>query len=239
MTHNSSSAAVVGTGERAPRHRHVRREGDLPSAVCSPPTPPAFTIALSREAGANAPAVAQAVGERLGWPVYDRELVERIAAEMGLRGRVLEGIDEKAAGWPGEGLEELAAGVTVTQAGYVRHLKDTLLALAARGACVIVGRGAAQLLPAQATVRVRLVAPAGWRVALVGRHFGLSPEEAARWVETTDRQRTAFVTEHFGKDPTDLRQYDLVLNTGRFPVAACAEVIVDAVYGLQRCGAEK
>ena len=43
---------------------------------------PAFTIAISRQSGARGTTTARAVGERLGWAVYDRELVERIFAAL-------------------------------------------------------------------------------------------------------------------------------------------------------------
>ena len=44
-----------------------------------------FSIAISRDSGANGHLIARAVGARLDWPVYDKELVSRIAGEMGLR----------------------------------------------------------------------------------------------------------------------------------------------------------
>ena len=39
-------------------------------------------ICISREAGAGASALARMVGERLGWKVYDEELIEAIAHRM-------------------------------------------------------------------------------------------------------------------------------------------------------------
>ena len=80
---------------------------------------------------------------------------------------------------------------------------------------VIVGRGAAQILPAARTFRVRLLAPQKERIAVIRRQLALPEEEAARWVERTDRDRTWFVREHFSKDPSDPGNYDLILNTGK------------------------
>ena len=60
-----------------------------------PRTPPAFTITLSREAGTLATSVAQEVGRRLGWQVYDHELLERIAQEMHVRTALLDSVDER------------------------------------------------------------------------------------------------------------------------------------------------
>jgi cytidylate kinase len=111
----------------------------------------------------------------------------------------------------------------------VRHLVETLLALAARGDCVIVGRGACQVLPAATTLRVRLVGPLPERIASAQQRLQLNRADAARWVEETDRARAQFVRDHFHKDPNDARYYDLVLNSSRFSVAECTELIIDAL----------
>jgi cytidylate kinase len=196
-------------------------------------SPPAFTIALSREAGTNAPAIARAVGDRLGWPVYDRELLPLVAAEMGLTGRDLAAVDEKRPRRVHEFLATFASPPAVSDSAFAQHLFDTLLSLAAHGNCVIVGRGAAQVLPAAATLRVRLIAPEAERVEAIRCRFGIPRAEAARWVEKTDRERTRFVLDHFFKDPTDLHQYDLVLHALRFSVAECAGLIVEALRDRQ------
>src|SRR6516165_7379092 len=66
---------------------------------------PAFTIAISRQSEAQGTTTARAVGERLGWAVYDRELVEQIAQDMKLQASLLEGVDEKKVGWLREFME--------------------------------------------------------------------------------------------------------------------------------------
>jgi cytidylate kinase len=106
---------------------------------------------------------------------------------------------------------------------------QTLLALAAHGECVVVGRGAAQILPPETTLRVRLIAPLNYRIAAWSNRLGISLEEAARQVEATNRERISFVREHFFKDPSDLHQYDLVLNCSHFAVAGCAALVAQAL----------
>src|SRR4051812_36031751 len=59
----------------------------------------ALTITVSRQAGADGTAVAAEVGGRLGWPVYDRTLIERVANEMHLRTKLLDSVDERRMGW--------------------------------------------------------------------------------------------------------------------------------------------
>lgn len=152
---------------------------------------PDLVIAISREAGARGPQVARRAGELLGWPVYDRELLEMIANKKGLRVQLLECVDERKVHWLRECMEAFGGVPRVSESAYVSYLVETLYSLASLGHCVIVGRGAVQVLPPQRTLRVRLVGPVQDRVQAVSRKFVIPVEEAARWVEKTDRERCA------------------------------------------------
>jgi cytidylate kinase len=234
MAWQTTSERLAEAMEKARRHW---RRGARPAAEAAAPVPPArapgFTVSLSREAGAEGSEIARTVGARLGWPVYDRELVQRIAEEMGLRAELLESVDERRQGWLRECVESFRSGPVFGEAAYTHRLADVLAALAAHGECVIVGRGAAQVLPPATTLRVRVVAPLAHRVAVVARRQALTEQEARCWVELTDRERDRFVKDHFRKDPGDPRLYDLVLNSGRFGPEDCADLIVDGLRRLQ------
>jgi cytidylate kinase len=236
MDPRSSSERLAEVMERARRQWQAQRKGEATPGLPPVRPPAAFTIALSREAGANGSLVARAIGERLGWPVYDRELVQHIAADRGLRTGLLKSLDEKHRSWLREYLEAFASASAVCDSAYARHLLETLLSLAAHDACVIVGRGAAQVLPTAVTLRVRLVGPVEDRVKSVCQKFGIPDEEAKRWVERTDGERVRFVKDHFQKDATDPRGYDLVLNSSRLSVPECADLIIEALRRLQARG---
>jgi cytidylate kinase len=215
------------------RRWQVQRATEAQAGPPLAPSPPAFTIALSREAGTNGLPIAQALGERLGWEVYDRELLQKIAEEIGLRAEVLEAVDVRRQGWLQECLEAFASFRALSAGAFVRHLVEMLLALASHGRCVLIGRGAAQVLPAATTLRVRLVGPVEERVEAVRQRLAITHAEAVRWVERVDGERTRFVRDHFRKDPTDPRLYDLVLNSSRFPAVECAEIIIESLKRLQ------
>jgi cytidylate kinase len=215
--------------EQVLRHWQRRHHEGAEEGAAGRPAPRPFTITLSREAGARGAQVARVLGERLGWPVYDQELLRLIGEEMGVRTKLIESVDEKQRHWLQECLETFGSSSDISSSGYVRHLVEMLLSLAAHGRCIIVGRGAAQVLPAATTLRVRLVAPRDDRIAVIRQRRGLTEKEAAAWVDRTDRERVHFVKEHFRQDPSDPRQYDLVLNSGRFSVEECAELITAAL----------
>jgi cytidylate kinase len=213
--------------ERAQQHWQERRRQAAAETV------PALTIALTREAGAPGTSVAQEVGRRLGWPVYDREIVEIIAHELGLRVNLVESIAERRQTWLSEAFQAFAEVPTVTENTYVRHLIETVLALGKHGHCVLVGRGGALILPADTTLRVRLVAPHEQRVLLTARRLGISAADATRWVDAKDRERTRYMREHFLRDPSDPHLYDLLVNTSRWSVTEAADLIVVAVRRLE------
>jgi cytidylate kinase len=211
--------------------QHWKERGEAEARARQPKL--AFTIAISRQAGARGTTTAKAVGQRLGWAVYDRELVERIAQDMKLKSSLLEEVDEKKVGWLREIMGSFSSVRIVSDIAYVHRMMKTIATLVARGDCVLVGRGVAHVLPVKTTLRVRLVAPLAWRVTAMSRKLGVSEEETAAKVAAIDRQRIQFVEEHFNKDTTDPSLYDLVLNTERFSVEQCADLIIEALHRLQ------
>lgn len=230
---NSGSTMALLSGYL--QHWKERGEAEAQARLAKP----AFTIAISRQCGARGTATARAVGERLGWPVYDRELVERIAQDMKVQARLLEEIDEKKVGWLREFMESFSSTNVVSDIAYVHRMVKTIAALVAHGDCVLVGRGVAHILPMETTLRVRLVAPVAWRVAAMSRKLGVSAEEAAVQVAAIDRQRAQFVREHINQDTTDPSLYDLVLNSERFSVEQCVDLIVEALHRLQSAVANR
>lgn len=205
------------TGQLAPAHQPLR----------------AYSIALSREAGACAVEVARAVGEKLKWPVFDRELVENIADDLGLRASLLEAVDEKLTSWVQETVEGFGGGAAVKGPAYAKHLMTTLLSLAVHGECVIVGRGSAQILPAATTLRVRLISPASDRAAVISQRLGISLEKARSQAKEIDKERAQFVERYFHADSTELHNYDVILNVARLGVEGTAKTIIGALDELR------
>jgi cytidylate kinase len=214
--------------DRACQHWEAKRLAAAAAPHVEAPLPHAFSIALSREVGTRASQVAQEVGRLLGWPVYDRQLLERIAQDMGLRTELLESVDERRQSWRAEIVQGLLAVPYVTEDGFARHLIETVSALGAHGECVLVGRGSAFLLPPATTLRVRLIGSVPERVAAWAHMVGVSEAKAAEQIRKMDRVQADFLKHHFHKDPADPGNYDLVLNAPRLSVVQLAELIVEA-----------
>ena len=241
LSPHGSSKTLSPMVERACRHWEARGRAAAAKQDLSPHSSHALTVTISREAGTSGTQVAQEVGKRLQWHVYDQDLLERIAEEMGVRAALLETVDERQQSWLMESIASFlsmpgksAGELVVSESAFVRHLVETVLALGVHGQCIIVGRAASFILAPETTLRVRLVAPLQTRVAAMQSSFKLSAKEAAGRVRSIDRQRIEFVKDHFFKDPTDPRGYDIVLNAQQFSLAQRAEVIGLALEQLQK-----
>lgn len=224
---NSRGAAL----EQA--YRHWRERGALLGRPPLAGTTPSLTIAVSRQIGAGGSEIASAVANELDWPLYDREIVAKISEDSGVRAQLLEQLDEKRPNWFAECVEGFSEERHMSGAGFAIHLRRILVALYCHGDCVILGRGGAQILPTERTLRVRITAPRIWRVEQVARRVG-SADQAERLVKETDRARDDFVKSYFHKDPTNVFDYDLTLNASRFNSADCAAMITAALHARQR-----
>jgi hypothetical protein len=209
---------------RAARHWDERRQTQTRKDEST-----GITIAISREVEAGGPTLARELGKRLGWAVYDHELLERIASDLGVHAKLLQSVDEHRGNWLQEQFESLVGVPHVATSAYVHRLVKVLLALGQHGECVIVGRGAAIVLPRESTFRVRLVAPRKHRVLALGRRLGLGAPEADALLAAQDRERVDFVRAHFSSDPEAPSNYDLILNTEEFSATECADLVVEAL----------
>ena len=225
--HHHSARALAESIVHANSYRHSHAEARLT------PESPALTIALSRQVGGGGTSIATEVGNRIGWPVYDHALLERIAQEMHLRTQLLESVDERQTHWLTECVEAFSQAPAISTNAYVRHLIQTILSLAAHGSCIIVGRGSPYILPPATTLRVRIIADREHRILGLSRERGISRAEADAQLDQIDRERIAFIKDHFLKDPRDPQNFDLVLNSSCFSYAECADLILEALHRLE------
>jgi cytidylate kinase len=223
-------------------HAHPR-EGDMQRGAID-------VITISREFGAGGSELASALAERLGWPVLDHALVERVAERLRLDCRTVEQMDEH----PPTLFARIASALLIAPVESPMLLDTTeimspdAVAEAATAAIheaaadppvIIVGHGAQLLLRDRpGTLHVRLVAPAESRIARVCRRGGCDQRTALADIHRFDDARVAYVRRYQHHDLRDPLLYDFVVNTGRVAVTDAAELIVSAVRASSGAGAE-
>jgi cytidylate kinase len=218
----STDLSIRGSAE--PLHGF---QGDRGAAPARRGAPLGLTVAISREAGARGGTIARLVGRKLGWQVYDQELLEYMTQDGVVRQGLTDALSPASAEW----VEARLAVLQRTWKGEdpaVLNLARVVLALAAQGQVVLIGRGAGCILPRATTLNVRVVAPLEERIAYMGQWLRLGRAEAAERVRLRDERRTEFVTRNFGGEPAEVHQYDLVLNSSYLGEGGAAGLIAEA-----------
>lgn len=169
-------------------------------------------VSLSRQAGSGGRLIAEALADRLGWTVLDRELVEGLAHELELDPRHLELMDETRTNWLRDTIFNLLDSRLVLQDSYVTLLGRVMMLAANKGKVIFVGRGSHLILPRESGLRVRIVAPRPWRVEQMAEREGLGEAAASERVAGLDAARNDFLKRHFRISADEPSSYDLVLD---------------------------
>jgi cytidylate kinase len=215
-------------GAESPRHGF---QGDRAPSASAPFVPAALTVAVSREAGSRGGSIARRAAARLGWQVYSQDLLEYIAQDANFRQGIADTLSPAAGHWVEEHLEQIRTAGGLGKQPLWLDLTRTVLALAAHGDVVLIGRGAGFLLPSASTLHVRVMAPLSDRVAYMSQWLRLTVEEAAEQVVLRDRRRAELIATHFQRQVGDVYQYDLVLNSSLLGEELAAALICEAAKG--------
>jgi cytidylate kinase len=191
------------------------RGGDHPTGS------PRRVLTLARELGAGDTGFAPTLADRLGLPLYDRDLLEQEAVRLGVPESQLEKIDEQPAGI----FERFRPGSLHHR--YFEALGQLMSELANRGDVLLVGRGGSRFLREDPRAfHVRLVAPTPIRVRRVMEHRWVREAQARQLIADSDNQRRRFYESYFGADWADPLEYHVTVNSGRLGPAA-VDLIAD------------
>lgn len=225
----SSSGKLASIVERQMRNWELQKSSRAAAdTAASPAESMRFYVAISREVGSDARDLADRLAERTGFEVFDRELLEYIAGHDDTRQRLLHTVDEQSTSW----FETIARGISgqATESEYYfRHLTKTALAVVHNSHAIIIGRGANFMLPPEAGLSVRVVAPLEYRIDHYARQNEIDHDKAADDIRQIDRRRSQYMEDHFGKYPFDPRRYDLVINCASIPRESFADVVIAAM----------
>lgn len=186
-------------------------------------------ICVSREAGAGGGALAREVGRRLGWKVYDHELLEGIASRMEVPQEEARIYDELAPSMIQDWLLPLGEEHYAPHEAYLDHLAKLVASIGRVGDSIIVGRGAGFLLPREETLSIRVVAPLKARAHRLAERMGVSARTARRAAREMDRRSLRFSRVMHHVDAADPHHYDLVLNTHSLGLEIAAAIVARAV----------
>lgn len=205
-------------------------------------------ITISRQFASAGQVVWRQLADRFGAELLDREIVAAVAERAGIPETEAEGYDERlpglwqriatalAAGSPDPAIPPLPADMLPATAVHERLARITRVVIeeaAARGNCVILGRGAAFIIGRRPdAIHVQLHAPLDARVRFLMTRVEEIPKDTRpdepslrELCKTMDARRSEYVRRLFGADWLDAAHYDLSIDTSRVDHATAADLI--------------
>lgn len=186
-------------------------------------------ITISREFGARGRALADELAHRIGFTLWDRELVEAIADVSGGDRAIIAMLDERHR----KAVEQMVFGAVIggpkhTNARYFNTLLRVVRAIEQKGGSIIVGRGASYICSPESNLSVRVVCPVQERVRAYAEREDVAIDEAQRLVTERDRERADFILHNFREDVGAPTSYDVVINSGTYDLAAMGDIVLAA-----------
>lgn len=200
------------------------------------PAPPFVTI--SRQPGAGAwtlarqlvDALNQSITDDQPWTCWDKELVEKVAADHHLSKRLIESLEDRGHSFLLEILESLSSEAQGGESKLYSRICATIRALAGEGRVVIVGRGGAFITSHMpGGTHIRLVAPLEKRIQYMASEYNLTPEAAAVKIREIERNRESFYHHHWPTHPLTPESFTLTINTAQMEQKAIVEMIAAMV----------
>ena len=185
-------------------------------------------IALSNQVGAGGDDVAALLGTKLGWPVFDKQILQFMAGNDEVRTRLYKNMDERDLGWFEESIRSLMQK-EFRRNDYFHRLTQTVLLLARRGPAIYLGRGVDLILPRGRGLRVQVIASRQRRVEQFARRAGTTLEEASAQIERVEQERRDFIRHDFHADADDPTRFDLLINVERISPQDAAKLIEAAL----------
>lgn len=189
-------------------------------------------ITIGRQFGSGGKSVADALGEKLGIPVYDHELIIKAAQDSGFSAALFVQSDEKKRFFS---LSSIFAGSYSTDTenymsdkGLFKMQCETIRKIAAEGSAIIVGRCSDYILrDMDCLLNVFLTSPAEIRAERVASRLGIGLDEAAEMLEKKDKARAEYYNYYTFGDWGVASTYDLCLDSSILGIDGTADFIID------------
>src|SRR5215207_5032776 len=182
-------------------------------------------LTISHQYGSGGSRIARELGRRLGWSVWEKEIVRKIASQYKVAEEYVEAKDERVDsfiermvglfGMGGfESTYEIPPPLWLTDAQLARMTRTIIEEVAKEGNAIIVGRGGNLVLANHPrALHVFLLAPLEVRISRVMQAEGLSHNDADRRISGMDKLRTDYVHTFYHTSWNDLTQYHLVVDS--------------------------
>lgn len=188
-------------------------------------------ITIGRQFGAGGKGVADALGQKLGIPVYDSELITKASQDSGFSAELFVQSDEKKRFFSLSSI--FTSGFSDTEdymsdKGLFKMQSETIRKIAGQGSAIIVGRCSDYILrDMDCVIDVFLTCPAEERARRVSERAGISLEKAMDMLEKKDKARAEYYNYYTFGDWGVASTYDLCIDSGILGIDGTADFIID------------
>lgn len=197
-------------------------------------------ITISRQFGSGGRTVGRLIAEKLGVPLFDKELVNQIAVESGF---VPKFVEENGEHSPGKSLLSYAfapqgvPGVMngLSTADFLWNIQcSAILQIADQGPCVIVGRNSDYILKDRPDAfHVFVYADLDFRADRIVRLYGESEKSPEARLQEKDKRRRVNYQHYTGRNWGASENYDICINTSTVGVERAADIIVSLIQNME------
>lgn len=185
-------------------------------------------ITISRDPGSGGKIIARDVAKKLGWKLYDKEILKQTAQKLGFDEHIVRSVEEHPRGKLTDIFQALFNPSYISDYTYLKVLKKLIRKAGRAEDVVFLGRGANHIIPSALALHVRITATFERRVENTVKFEGMTQDQARRHVAKVQDNRNAFIKQYFGCDPNCPDYFDLIINTDNISNAAAAKVIIAA-----------
>ena len=188
-------------------------------------------INVGRQFGSGGYLVARSLGDKLGIPVYDRELISEAARRSGFSAELFASKDEKRSlfgmsGFIGTGRASFS-GNYVNDDSIFKIQSDVIRMIADNGPAIFIGRCADYILRELGCIDVFITALDEVRVKRISERLGISADEAESLMKKKDSGRESyynyFTFGHWGV----ASNYDLCIDSSILGIEGTADFIIE------------
>lgn len=194
-------------------------------------------ITIGRSFGSAGGHIGHAIGQKLGIPFYDNELISKVAEEEGYSKGLFAQAEEKS-------LFSFSSFFASSRLGYMDggYVNDNVLFkiqsevirnIAERGDAILIGRCADYILRDMDCLNVFISAPEEYRIQSLMKSENISADEAEKLMRRKDRTRETYYNYYTFGAWGHASNYHLCVDSSILGIDGTAELIVD--FG-RRCG---
>ena len=183
-----------------------------------------FVITISREYGSGGRYIGKLIADKLGIKLYDKEFIEKVAAETGLSEEYIESNEQKRDALAGLN-NGYYFGLDNSDDLFLKE-SELIKNIANNESCVIVGRCANFILSENKNaLKVFVYSDTDSKIKRATEFYGLSKLNAEKEIKRIDKLRANHYKYYTEKEWKDVDNYDICINSDVLGVEKAAEMI--------------